>query len=124
VLRELIEYFTQYSSSVYMASLDARTAFDRIHHIKLFKIMLDRSVPVKIVRIIVSWYSKIVSYVRWNNALSKPVLIKSGIRQGGILSPVLFNMYADVLIESLKTLDEGCHMTYVFIYRRNHLKLI
>ena len=43
------------------------------------------------------------------------VVIKSGIRQGGILSPALFNIHADVLLEALKESDLGCHMSYVSV---------
>ena len=36
--------------------------------------------------------------VRWNNALGNWFSILSGVRQGGVLSPVLFSVYIDDLI--------------------------
>jgi len=36
--------------------------------------------------------------------------VKSGIRQGGILSPVLFNMYFDTLLCELRRNGEGCYL--------------
>ena len=38
-----------------------------------------------------------------------------GVRQGGILSPILFNVYVDSIILSLRQLDLGCHFYGMFI---------
>jgi len=40
------------------------------------------------------------SIVKWNGCFSDSCVITSGIRQGGILSPALFNIYADVLLQA------------------------
>ena len=37
VLSQVVDYFTQHGSFVYLASLDASKAFDRVHHVKLLK---------------------------------------------------------------------------------------
>ena len=37
VLTQCMEYFTTHGSNVYLASLDATKAFDRVHHVKLFQ---------------------------------------------------------------------------------------
>jgi len=41
--------------------------------------------------------------------------IKSAVRQGGVLSPALFNMYIRSLIDSLVKSDLGCHVHGVYI---------
>ena len=53
-----------------MAALDATKAFDRINHIKLFHRLYDIGIPVHIIRLIVNWYTKIVSVVQWDNYFS------------------------------------------------------
>jgi len=70
-----------------MAALDARKAFDRLNHVKLFNLLLDNNVPPRVVRVICDCYGKTTCVVRWKNCLSEDFVVKSGIRQGGILSP-------------------------------------
>ena len=42
-------------------------------------------------------------------------IVKSGIRQGGILSPIFFNIYMDVLLNTLKSFEYGCHLGKTFL---------
>jgi len=44
LLREVIDYFASHGSTEYMAALDARKAFDRVNHVKLFNLLLDNNV--------------------------------------------------------------------------------
>ena len=56
--------------------------------------------------------------VRWGNAVSGTFKVTNGIRQGGLLSPFLFNVYVDKLSVNLNGSSVGC-----VIYDRiiNHL---
>ena len=65
--------------------------------------MTDRGLPGNIVKILIDWYGKVSNIVKWNNCFSRCVIVKSGICQGGILSPLLFNIYTDCLILGLKS---------------------
>jgi len=62
----------------------ASKAFDRVNHVKLFNKVIDRGLPGNINRY---WYGKVSNTVKWNICFSKCVIVKSGICQGGILSP-------------------------------------
>jgi hypothetical protein len=44
-LRQAIEYFNNRGSNVYMASLDASKAFDRVNHFKLFSTLILKGLP-------------------------------------------------------------------------------
>ena len=56
--------------------------------------------------------------VKWGNSLSKGFYVKNGVRQGGILSPYLFNIYLDDLSNILKKQYAGCKIANQII---NHL---
>ena len=50
VLLEFIEYFKSRSTSVYVAFLDASKAFDKISHWTLFRKLINRKVPIYLVK--------------------------------------------------------------------------
>ena len=61
VLNQTVDYFTSRGSTVYMAALDAQKAFDRVNHVKLFNILMNRNLPSQFIKTIVNWYMKISS---------------------------------------------------------------
>ena len=46
--------------------------------------------------------------VRWGEILSKQFSVGNGVKQGGVLSPVLFTVYLDNLLKTLKQRNIGC----------------
>ena len=48
-------YHNQDAAAVYMCFLDAKKAFDRVNHWMLGKKLLDRNVPLHIVKLFISW---------------------------------------------------------------------
>ena len=56
--------------------------------------------------------------VRWGSVTSDPFLVTNGVRQGGILSPFLFNMYMNDLSLILNASGTGCRIGDSLI---NHL---
>jgi len=55
--------------------------------------MCDIGVPVHIILFLMNWYSKIMITVKWKDSYSSFCSLKSGVRQGGVLSLILFNIY-------------------------------
>lgn len=107
-LKEIIDKYRQLNGSVFMCFLDASKAFDRVKHSILFKKLLQRGAPTYIVRILLFWYINQTMYVRWGGILSAPFKVSNGVRQGGILSPYLFNIYMDDLSVELNKCKYGC----------------
>ena len=52
--------------------------------------------------------------IRWNGILSSPFPVTIGVRQGGVLSPILFTVYIDELLQHLQKLGVGCHCEGMF----------
>ena len=64
------------------------------------------------------WYVTQKACVRWGSAVSDNFFVSHGVRQGGILSPLLFNVYMDCLSDSLCNTYTGCNIGGIMI---NHL---
>ena len=118
VLKEAVEYYNSQHSSVYMCFLDASKAFDRVNHYILFEKLISKGVPGYLIRTLIFWYSNQKMSVRWGSLLSDSFTVTNGVRQGGILSPYLFNVYMDDLSKILKTKYAGCRIGNQII---NHL---
>lgn len=107
-LKEIVSKYTSQNSSVFLCFIDASKAFDRINHEKLFVKLIDRGVPKVLVRILAFWYAHQLFHVKWDNVVSAPFSVSNGVRQGGILSPILFNVYMDELSDKLNRVQTGC----------------
>ena len=101
-----------------MGFLDASKAFDRLKHTTLFRKLIDRRVPNFIVRIMMYWYANQTMCVRWSGIVSQGFRVTNGVRQGGILSPYLFNVYFYDLSIALSVCRTGCSVGNSLI---NHL---
>ena len=107
-MKQTVDYFTSRESNVCVGVLDLSKAFDRINHVMLFSDLLGRGVPTCVIYILINWYDKTSTRVMWDGFLSLPVLLKSGVRQGGILSPPFFTLYVNGLFKSLESSTLGC----------------
>ena len=117
-LKQIIDYYTKRSSPVYICFLDASKAFDRINHWTLFRKLIKRKIHWQIIRLMVFWYCTQSFSVTWGNHMSSCFNVTNGVRQGGILSPILFSVYMDDLSLLLNSSKVGCAMNGVTI---NHL---
>lgn len=108
ILKETVRHYRSLGSNVFACFLDASKAFDRVNHRKLFNILHERKIPSIIIRIIRYWYSNQTIRVRWGSFLSELFNVKNGVRQGGVLSPILFNIYVDSISIELNKQKVGC----------------
>jgi hypothetical protein len=107
-LKNVVNYFNNNGSTVTLTALDISKAFDKVSHFKLFTKLLKRGFPKCFVNILVNWYSKCSACVRWNGVFSASFSVIAGVRQGGILSPVLFAIYIDDIVNQLAKMNYGC----------------
>ena len=56
------------------------------------------------------WYNNQFVNVRFKNSLSNEWKISNGVRQGGILSGLLFNVYIDSLLNRISKMNVGCKL--------------
>ena len=96
-----------------LCSVDLCKAFDKINHFALFLKLLKRGLPKQFIAILICWYSKLSSRVKWGDSFSKRIFLTSGVRQGGVLSPFLFNVLVDDVLDVLGTTKRGCYMKWI-----------
>ena len=107
-LKEAVELYKSQGSTMLIGFIDASKAFDRVNHFKLFNKLKMRGVPGSIVRILAYWYANQTMHVKWGSSLSTPFSVGNGVRQGGLLSSALFNLYMDDLSKQLGACSTGC----------------
>jgi len=107
VLKETLSYYTANKGTVFCTMLDATKAFDRIEYCKLFHTLIRRKLPCVVLRLLIALYTNHVTRVVWNGVQSRRFGVMNGVKQGGVLSPVLFCTYIDDLLRALSKANVG-----------------
>ena len=108
-MKEFIDFYKKRNTTVFVTFLDASKAFDRIDHWLLYEKMTDKEIPMFIIRMLIFWYSQQMMRIR---SFSDPFKVSNGVKQGGILSPKLFNVYMDSLSIQLNSSNVGGKLCY------------
>ena len=99
-IKQLIE--KNLNSGVFIAFLDLEKAFDSIPREVVWRSLSERGVDRRLIDCIASIYKTTRNYVRTGNLKSREFVTKEGLRQGGVLSPTLFNIVMDNVIKDTK----------------------
>jgi retron-type reverse transcriptase len=76
-----------------VVSLDLSKAFDTVNIHSLINKLHHTAVPTTIIKFIASYIKGRKGFTQYQNAKSKLQQFKTGVPQGGVLSPTLFNLY-------------------------------
>ena len=68
-------------------------AFDTINIHILIRQLLQTNIPGTIIKLIANYIKGLKAYTTYRNHSSRQCQFKTGIPQGGVLSPTLFNIY-------------------------------
>ena len=101
VLRQILEQSHEWNSPLYTVFVDFEKAFDSLHRASLWKILRHYGIPQKLTNIIKSLYEKFECRVIHGNNMSEPFHVKTGVKQGCILSPMLFSLAIDWLMHGV-----------------------
>nr|VZI03823.1 unnamed protein product [Spirometra erinaceieuropaei] len=106
-LRHILEFRHNCQQSTVVCFIDFAAAFDSVHRESLWRIMVLDGVPAKIIAMIKAYYRSTTARVLVRKNLSQPFGIRSGVRQGCILSPILFNYAIDWILERALRESDG-----------------
>ena len=113
ILKEVCSYYQARNTDVYICLLDASKAFDRVHYGKLFRLLSKRKIPVLVRRLLLDMYTRQKMQTVWNGSNSDTFTVLNGVKQGGILSPILFCLYIDELLLRINNSGLGCHIGHL-----------
>src|SRR3989442_10788107 len=107
-MRTLCERSLEYGNEVFICFVDFEKAFDRVNWVKMFEIMKSLHIDCRDRRLLQDLYMRQEAVVRTVGGDSDPEAIGRGVRQGCPISPLLFSIYAEVMmIGALEDMEEG-----------------
>ena len=115
ILQEAVCSLRMQKLKAFVAFLDAQKAFDSVWHAGLLVKLHQRGISGQIWHLINHWYSSSFTSVLWEGNCSPYVPILQGVRQGAILSPLLYSIFVDELLDVLLEMNIGAHINEVFI---------
>ena len=109
-----MDYYTSRGSHVFVCFADFSKAFDKVNYWKLHSQLIDLGLSTRIVSLLAYWYSHQQVCVKRHGKTSSTFFVGNGTKQGGLLSPCLFNCYVRKLISSITTSNIGCNIEGLF----------
>ena len=94
----IIEKAREFQKSIYFCFIDYANTFDCVDHHKLWKILQEMGIPAQLTCLLRSLCAGHKATVRAGHGTTDWFQIGEGVRQGYILSPYLFNLYAEYIM--------------------------
>ncbi|VDO19666.1 unnamed protein product [Heligmosomoides polygyrus] len=107
-LRNIIEQCLEYRYPLHINFVDFKKAFDSVHRESLWEILKLYGVPTTFVEIFRSLYQNSMCCVKTTLGNTSYFEVTTGVRQGCVLSPLLFNVALDfVMRRTTAEVQEG-----------------
>ena len=90
----------EFQKTIYFCFIDYTKAFDSVDHNKLWKILQEMGIPDHLTCLLRNLYSGQETTVRTGHGTTDWFQIGKGVPQGCILSPCLFNFYAEYIMRN------------------------
>ena len=96
----IIKKAREFQKNIYFCFIDYAKAFDYVDHKKLWKILKEMGIPDHLTCLLRNLYAGQEATVRTGHGTTDWFRIGKGVRQGCILSPCLFNFYAEYIMRN------------------------
>ena len=110
LVKETIFKYNSENSNIYCAAIDLSKAFDRVNWNILFSKLEKSCLSLKLINIIRVMYDRSYVHTLVNGTNSCSWKLGNGVRQGGILSPLLFAYYMNDTLDCVTSMPEGCSL--------------
>ena len=88
--------------------LDLKNAFGEVNHNLLVETLKIHHVPDNIITLITSLYTDYTISITTETFMTSPIKVQRGVLQGDSLSPLLFNLIVNTLINTIKSEKVEC----------------
>ena len=99
-IRWIMEKAREFQKNIYFCFIDNTKAFDCVDHSKLWKILQEMGIPDHLTCLLRNLYAGQEATVRIGHGTTHWFQIGKGVCQGCILSPCLFNLYAEYIMRN------------------------
>ena len=90
----------EFQKNIYFCFVDYAKAFDCMDHNKLWKILKEMGIPDHLTDLLRNLYAGQEATVRTGHGTADWFQIGKGVRQDCVLSPCLFNLYAEYIMRN------------------------
>ena len=107
-LKWMMEKSIDHQRELFACLIDYKKAFDSVDHQSIWCNFKDMGVPEHLIIVLRNLYTNQESTVRTEYGETSNIPIGKGVRQGCIISPLLFNIYAEIIMRDvLEKWDKG-----------------
>ena len=110
-LRIIMEQSAEFNAPLYLLFIDFKQAFDSLDRNVMWKILSSYGIPKKILNIIIGLYRSGKCRVVHRGKLGRWFTVDSGVKQGCVLSPLLFLLVLDWVMRKVNTGCRGIQWT-------------
>ena len=111
---ETVSYFLRNGKEVFGCLMDMTKAFDLVKHSLLFRKLIKTGLSLIFVRMLLFIYVMQSANVKWNGEVSTMFSLANGVRQGGVISAILYCFYVNDLFRILRQRSAGCWVNGYF----------
>ena len=95
-----MEKAREFQKNIYFYFIDHAKTFDSVDPNKLWKILQKKGIPDHLICLLRNLYASQEETVRTGHGTTASFQIGKGVHQGCILSPCLFNLYAEYIMRN------------------------
>ena len=99
-IHSIIKKTREFQKNIYFCFIDYAKAFDCVDHNKLWEILKEMGIPDHLTHLLRNLYAGQEATVRTGHGTTDWFQIRKGVHQGYILSPCLFNLYAEYIMRN------------------------
>jgi len=101
-VQQIMEKRKEHNLPLFLLFIDYEKAYDNVYRDKLWELK-DNKIPNYLLHTMKCIYRNTKIRIKFNDGISELIHINKGVRRGCGLSPVLFNIYINEIIQEFKT---------------------